>query len=203
MIRGVAAHRPALLVAWLLVACSSSGVDYLDYSPTKGLILPAPPPDQAQVVFLPAVHEGADLAIYEDGAFLLPLRSYTCHVRRTTPGAHRYGVVTDYNADFAEGELAGGATYLLLAYQTFAGRYSLRAVMPDERYTTLAIDDWIRLCVRVDPNAETALWRDEREPGLETRRLRDLQHWLGRPASERTRITDAFALHGDVAFVAR
>ena len=197
------AGRLAALLGVLVASSCSTHQPYLDYALTKGLILPAPPDDQAQVVIVPAVHEGTELALYEDGRFLLPLHHYTCHVRRIEPGEHRFGIVGDKNAEFAQGTLHGGATYLLLAYQTFAGRYSLKPMLPATRHTSLTMAHWIEVCLRVDANEETHEWRAEREPTLENRRQRHLKRWETLPASQQSRITWKHALRQDLAFVAR
>lgn len=103
-----------LLAALVLLAasCSATRSRHLEYAAEPGLELDAPAADEAAVVFYRPAFMGhaVHAAVYEDDEFVGFVMADSHHVHRTTPGTHRYAVVSE-SADFMDAELDGGRIY--------------------------------------------------------------------------------------------
>lgn len=199
------ALRIATVVALAFVSfgCSYQQVPFLDYSPGRGVDLPAPPPDKAQVIFfLWIARTGENLVLFDGEERIGILRYVTWTSRLVEPGEHRFGVVSLENADFTVGDLEGGRTYILEAQDIFPTyRFRLEPVGPDETHTGTPIRNILAGSFRVDENAQAAAWLARQD-----RRIRDLydrylEKWLTKPVDERRTITPDLAIEGPVRYV--
>jgi hypothetical protein len=185
------------------LSCAYQQAPFLDYAPTRGVDLPAPPPDKAQVIFFLRISNapGETLALYHEGERFGLLRYVTWTSRLVEPGHHRFGLVSPENADFTVGTLQGGRTYLLEAQQIFPTyRYRLEPVGPAETHTGMSIAESLAAQFHVEPNAGLASWVQQHGARYQQTYDRYLAKWLTKPADERRTITPDLAIAGPVRY---
>lgn len=186
-----------------VLACAYRQAPFLDYSPGRGVDLPAPPSDRAQVIFfLRVATDRENLVLYHDGERFGVLRYVTWTSRLVEPGEHRFGVVGSESADFTVGRLEGGRSYLLEAQNVFpTSRYRLEPVGPWETHTGMTVGELMAGLLHVQPNGEFDAWLRQHGPRYQELYDRYLAKWSTRPESQRRRIEPDLALEGPVRFV--
>ena len=175
-------RRFALLLCLLVFtpACWVSRNAKLDYAVEPGLQALEPGPDEAVVVFLRPAFTGHAISavVYEDDAFVSIVMARSHVVHRTTPGQHRYMVVSE-SADFLDAELEGG-TVSFVEVQPRMGawraRFSLAAFDAPERADDLA--EWLAESHAVTPNDLASQWSVESADSVAQRAAENLPRWL-------------------------
>jgi hypothetical protein len=199
---GSAAWKGVLL-ALLTVsisACAYQQVPYLAYGPVRGIVLPAAPPDRAQVVFfLSAALPDVELAIYDGREQLGLLRYVTWFSSLLAPGDHRFAVVSSQSADFTVGRLEAGRTYFLEAQNIWDVRYRLQPLTPDTSRLGGKASGLMRGVYHVSPNslapAENERLRASRQATYETYEIK----WETKPEADRRRILPEHAVTGPIS----
>ena len=173
-----------VLLLALLAGCSATRSDKLDYAAEPGLRLEAPAADEAVVVFLrPSMTgHGVTATVYEVDRFVTFVMADSHFVCRTTPGEHRYAVVSE-TADFLDAELAGGRIYFALVEPRFGwwrARFSLTPVPPgSDAFERLA--GWLAASYEVVPNAAAAAWNERNRDSVLAKCAERLPAWRDKP----------------------
>ena len=176
--------KPLLAVMLLAVTttgCAVSRNAKLDYAPDKGLSLPTPGANESVMVILrPArTAHGISSIVYEDDQFISIVMARSHVVHRTTPGNHRYMVISE-SADFMDADLEGGKIYFARAVPrmgAWRARFSLLPITPDSNeWKKLA--KWLDASHQVTPNDKGMQWADDNRPSVMSKKDGKLNGWL-------------------------
>jgi len=193
----------AVVLLVLVSGCTYQKAPFLDYAESRGIVLPAPPPDKAQVVFLLYIaRTGENLVLYDGEERIVILRYVTWTSRLVEPGPHRFGVVSLENADFTVGDLEGGRTYLLEAQSIFPTyRFRLEPVGPAEKHTNMTIAELAAGFFHVEENAQADAWLARHGPRIQKLYDAYLAKWLTKPVEDRRTITPDLAIEGPIRYL--
>jgi len=177
-----------LLVILCVATAGCSRRSGLMESGTKGGSLPVPPPDKAVVVFLRPAYTGHTIsaAVYEDETFLGIVMRHARLTHETTPGKHRFMVVSEA-ADFLDADLDGGKLYFVVVRPrmgVWRARFSLEPVTPSSA-NWAHLNDWLDETYPVSLNVEGTAWAQNNAGSVTAKREKYLRAYLqkaSRPA---------------------
>jgi hypothetical protein len=179
--------RVPVLIVLLAAACARRS-DLMDAA-RRGVALQPVPPDKAIVVFLRPAYLGylISAAVYEDDEFLGIVMRHSRLVRETSPGTHRFMVVSEA-ADFLDAELDAGKIYFVeVAPRMGAGRARFTLV-------PMALDrdlrGWLDDSYPVTTNAAGHAWARDNQPSVTEKKENYLRKWLQKPERPALRPTD-------------
>jgi len=179
-----------LIVACLFVLAGCASSHMADLADPGRTFEPAD--NEAMVVFMrPSIFGGAiQSAVYQvtdDGPeFIAIISSKRKFPYRTTPGKHRFMVVSE-SADFADAELLAGKTYYMLVTPRMGmwrARFSLKPI-PKAEMQGSEFNEWLRDTTWVENTPSSQQWAQENEPSVRQKLTEKLSEWLnkeGRPA---------------------
>jgi len=171
----------------LVIAAASVGcvarTALMDYQPDRGLDLEAPQPDKALVVFMrPKKIAGyVSSVIFDDQALVAVLMDYTYAAYQTTPGKHRFMVVSEA-ADFMDADLEAGKVYFGLVnvrMGVWRGRFSLVPVTPHDK-DWQHVRKWLSGSRRVTLNTAGMSWGQDHAHSVQQKHDAFLPKWLAK-----------------------
>ena len=195
---------PKLMRPWLLpllvfaASCSLTVIrsSRLDYAEETGFALSTPAANESVVVFLrPSFRENHTSAIVYDGEeFVSIVMAHSHFVYRTTPGNHRFSVISE-SADFMDADLAGGKIYFAnLEPREGWGRarFNLSPVAKGtSEFEDLA--SWIGDSYEVTPNASAVAWAEANFSSVKEKQSAQIDDWLQKEDQPRLRSEDGIS----------
>jgi len=179
--------RRALRLSWLLLVFVAAGcvprTALMDYRGSGGSALEAPPPDKALVVFVRPGRMAGYVAsvIYDEQDIVAVLMDETYAAYQTTPGKHRFMVVSEA-ADFMDADLEAGKVYVAevrVRMGIWRGRFSLQPVTPgNEEWRD--VRGWLSASHLVTLNAAGRSWAQENASSVHNKHDAYLQKWLAK-----------------------
>ena len=174
------------MVLSLALVCAGCGVartDLMDYRPSPGFDVQPPPPGRSLVIFTRADREASETsaALFEDETLIGILMARTYLAYETTPGKHRFMVVSEA-ADFMDADLVDGKVYFARVDPRegwWRARFSLRPVTPnDPRWAE--VREWNAASTRVTLNNAGRGWAQENAASIAEKHDAYLVKWLGK-----------------------
>jgi hypothetical protein len=159
----------------------------------RGAALAAAPADKAVIVFLRPAYTGYAIsaAVYEDDRFLGIVMRQARLVHETTPGTHRYMVVSEA-ADFLDADLEAGKTYFVNVRPrmgAWRARFSLYPITPTSPNWS-ELSEWLDKSYVVTPNAAGEQWARDNQGSVTAKRDKYLRAWLAKATRPTLRPTD-------------
>jgi hypothetical protein len=127
-------------------------------------------------------------AVYEDDEFLGIVMRHSRLVHRTSPGTHRFMVISEA-VDFLDAELEAGKLYFVeVSPRMGAGRarFSLAPIAasnPD-------LEDWLNDSYPVTTNAAGRAWARDNQPSVTQKKDEYLRKWLTKDTRPTLRLED-------------
>jgi hypothetical protein len=135
------------------------------------------------VVFLRAAYTGYAIsaAVYEDDRFLGIVMRHARLVHETSPGIHRYMVVSEA-ADFLDADLEAGKTYFVNVRPrmgAWRARFSLYPITPSSPGWS-DLPGWLDDSYVVTTNAAGEEWARNNQASVTAKRDKYLRPWLAK-----------------------
>jgi hypothetical protein len=173
-----------LLIVIGSAACARR-TDLMDYRATSGIDIDAPAPGRAVVVFVRPDGRAKFISstIFDDLAPVAVLMQKTYAVYQTSPGKHRFMVVSEA-ADFMDADLEEGKVYFAWVADrmgAWRARFSLLPVTPhDKKWKDLR--EWMSDsdAHRVALNAAGETWAQDNAPSIREKHDAYLPKWLAK-----------------------
>jgi hypothetical protein len=191
--RGARAVGLGVLAVLLVAVAGCSRRSGLMLAGERGGTLPQPPPDEAVVVFLRPAYTGYTIsaAVYEDDVFLGVVMRYARLVHETTPGTHRFMVVSEA-ADFLDAELEGGKLYFVNVRPrmgVWRARFSLYPIDPSDPHWA-DLPAWLAESYPVTLDADGEAWARDNAASVTAKHDKYLPVWLEKPSRPTIRPAD-------------